>query len=90
MRIVYPYNEILPKKRAHDLFIVHECAALADLGWQVTLLIGKGSEKSSLFNHYQIPLSNQLQIESLPLIRKNNLFGISWNLPFFINASALT
>ena len=83
MRIIYPYNEILPKKRAHDTFIVHECAALADLGGEVTLLVGKGSEKDNLFSHYAIPPSNPLHIKTLFILRKNNRLGLSWNLPFF-------
>jgi glycosyltransferase involved in cell wall biosynthesis len=85
MRIIYPYNEILPKKRAHDLFIVHECAALAELGWDVTLLVGKGSEKNTLFSHYHISPSACLHIAPLFIIRKNNPLHISWNLPFFFN-----
>jgi len=84
MQIIYPYNEILPKKKAHDVFIVHECAALADLDWEVILLIGKGSEKNTLFSHYQIAPSTHLHIEPLFIVRKNNPFHISWNLPFFL------
>src|ERR1700722_15168999 len=83
MRIIYPYNEILPQKKAHDVYIVHECSALANLGWGVTLLVGKGSETNNLFAHYQIPPSDRLHIEPLFIMRKNNPFRISWNLPFF-------
>lgn len=84
MRIIYPYNEILPEKKAHDLYIVHECAALADLGWDITLLIGKGRESRSLYSHYQISPSAHLHIKPLFMIRKNNPFNLSWNFPFFV------
>lgn len=86
MRIIYPYNEILPKKKAHDVFIFNECAALANLGWEITLLCGKGSEKKSLPEHYQIPqpLEN-FRIEPHFIVRKNNPLNLSWNLPFFFS-----
>ena len=55
MRIVYPYNEVLPKRAAHDVYIVQNCAALAVAGCQVTLLCGRGSlPPSELYRHYGI------------------------------------
>jgi glycosyltransferase involved in cell wall biosynthesis len=84
MRIFYPYNEILPKKKAHDAFIFKECAALAQAGCDVTLLIGAGSyKKEALFSHYGIENPQRLKISTLPLIRKNNFLNLSWNRPFF-------
>ncbi len=80
MQIIYPYNEILPKKKAHDVYIVHECAALQASGFDVTLFVGKGSKKTDLFAHYNI---TKLKIEEFPIIRKNNPLGVTWNLPFF-------
>lgn len=85
MRIVYPYNEILPKRKAHDVFIFHECAALADLGWDLSLLVGKGSEKNDLLTHYQVPFSTHFQIKPRFIVRKNNPLGITWNFPFFLS-----
>src|SRR5262245_12699498 len=81
--IIYPYNAILPQKKAHDIFIVHECAAFAELGWDVTLLIGKGSDNKALFSHYQISSSENLHVKELFILRKNNPLRLSWNLPFF-------
>lgn len=83
MRIIYPYNEILPKKKAHDLFIVQECAALANLGFNVTLLTGKGAKKETLLQHYQIPDLENLHFQMHFLLRKNNPLNVSFNLPFF-------
>ena len=83
MRIIYPYNEILPKRKAHDVFVFHECAALATHGnCELTLLVGKGSNQD-LFSHYHVPKNEHLHIHPLLIVRKNNPFGISWNLPFF-------
>src|SRR5262245_56404068 len=84
MRVVYPYNEILPKKKAHDVFIVQECAAFAELGWDITLLVSKWSEINTLFDHYHISSSDHLHIKPLFIIRKKTSFRISWNLPFFL------
>ena len=84
LKIVYPYNEILPKKTAHDVYIFDECAALANAGCDVALLCGKGSaEDEALFRHYHVP-DNLFHIERLPIVRKNNPFNISWNYPFFL------
>ena len=83
MRIIYPYNEILPKRKAHDIFVFNECAALANQGQcDVTLIIGKGSSQD-LFSHYNIPEHEHLHIKKRFIVRKNNPFGLSWNLPFF-------
>lgn len=88
MTIVYPYNEILPKKAAHDCFIFNECAALAQSGKSVTLLCGKGSlNDAQLLDHYGVKKDTFL-IHRLPIIRKNNPFNLSWNLPFFFATQA--
>lgn len=81
MKIIYPYNEILPTKKAHDVFIFNECIALSKKA-NVTLLCGKGS-KGELFKHYQVG-KNKLQIRNLPILRKN-FFKFSWNYPFFFS-----
>lgn len=78
--IVIPYNEILPTRRAHDVFVFQECAALAEK-YDLTLLCGKGSlTDEELFAHYQ---TAPFKIKQLPIMRKNNPFNLSWNLPFF-------
>ncbi len=83
MRILYPYNEILPKKKAHDVFVFQECAALSSIGFDVNLLCGRGSlMPKRLFAHYGLK-PNDLRIKYLPIVRKNNLLNLSWNLPFF-------
>ncbi len=81
-RIVYPYNEILPKRAAHDAFIFQECAALHAAGLSTTLICGRGTWAApKLFAHYGTP---SFPVHQLPIIRKNNPWRISWNLPFFM------
>lgn len=83
MLFIIPYNEILPRKKAHDLFLFKEACEIALSGHEVHLLIGKGSlSDQDLFDHYGIYAP--IQIHRLPIIRKNNPFNLSWNLPFFI------
>lgn len=77
MRIIYPYNEILPRKKAHDIYIVNTCAALQNAGHTVTLLTGRGSKPTHAHYGLDVPL------HTLPLIRKNNPLNLSWNRPFF-------
>lgn len=51
--------------------------------WDVTLLIGRGSDTEHLFTYYNIPYCERLHIDPLFIVRKNNPLGISWNFPFF-------
>ncbi|MFN0064914.1 MAG: glycosyltransferase family 4 protein [Chlamydiales bacterium] len=79
-----PYNEILPRKKAHDLFLFQECDALARAGFDVSLLCGKGSlPDDALFSYYLGKNSSSFTIDRLPIIRKNNFLNLSWNRPFF-------
>lgn len=81
MRLFYPYNEILPTRKAHDVFIVQECSHLTASGLDVTLLCGSGTkDDEALFSHYNC---SPFPILRLPIVRKNNVLGLSWNLPFF-------
>jgi glycosyltransferase involved in cell wall biosynthesis len=87
MQIVYPYNEILPKKTAHDIYVFQECAAFATHGIETTLLCGKGSKSDSWLGEYYLPskeIPKNFKIERLPILRKNTFANISWNLPFFL------
>lgn len=86
MQIIYPYNEILPKRAAHDVYLFNECAALASEGNEVMLLIGNGSSADhALEKHYQMKIDTHLAITRLPIIRKNFFPKISWNFPFFFS-----
>ncbi len=84
MQIIYPYNEILPLKKAHDAYIIRWCASLANEGHDVFLLIGQGSlDKKALFNFYKISLDNPLKIIYLPILRRKNLLRLQANAVFF-------
>jgi len=84
MRIIYPYNEILPKKCAHDTYIYHTCAHLAQGDTEVELLCGKGSlSPQELASHYNCAPNHNLKVTALAIVRKNNPLNVSWNLPFF-------
>jgi glycosyltransferase involved in cell wall biosynthesis len=82
MKITIPYNEILPTGKAHDAFLFREAAELALMGCDVEVLVGKGSRADTLLQNYY-GIHAPLKIINLPIIRKNNPLGISWNLPFF-------
>lgn len=82
MDIFYPYNESLPKRTAHDVYIFRNCASLCDTGLPVKLVTGwAGWDDKALFQHYQIDSDCPLTIQRLPLLRK---WGpISCNVLFF-------
>ena len=84
MHLAYLYNEILPKKTAHDVYVVQQCASLAKNEVDVTLLCGRGSaDDRELRNHYSIPQLNSLHIQRIPIVRNNFGFKLSWNRVFF-------
>lgn len=90
MRILYPYNEILPKRSAHDVYIVRNCAALAEAGADVTLAFGMSSvPDSELRSHYNVASRENLHWQRLPIIRRNYGLPFSLNALFFWSAQKL-
>ncbi|MCH9609752.1 MAG: hypothetical protein S4CHLAM45_01430 [Chlamydiales bacterium] len=88
MIFLIPYNEILPTKRAHDFFLFKEAVTLANCGHDVHLVCGRGTpDDETLYKHYG--KKGSLTIHRLPIIRKNNPFGVSWNRPFFAACQTL-
>ena len=84
MRILYPYNEILPKKIAHDVYIARNCASLAAAGCSVELLCGVGSlSPAELADHYNLEPVAGLSWKTLPILRKNLGLPFTWNGLFF-------
>lgn len=84
MRLLYPYNEILPKKSAHDVYIAHNCASLATEGCTVEIVCGAGSlPPTELENHYNIQPVARLSWKTLPIIRKNLWVPLTWDSLFF-------
>lgn len=90
MRILYPYNEILPKRSAHDVYIVRNCAGLATTGAEVTLAFGMGSlPDRELGSHYHVAANQNLSWKRLPIIRRNFGLPVNMNAVFFWAAQKL-
>lgn len=84
MHILYPYNEILPKKSAHDVYIVRNCVSLAATGCTVELLCGSGSlPPGKLAEHYHLEQTTRFAWKRLPIIRKNLGLPLTWDTLFF-------
>ncbi|MBS0623784.1 MAG: glycosyltransferase [Verrucomicrobia bacterium] len=82
MRITIPYNEILPTGKAHDRFLFREASELTKFGCEVRVMIGRGSQSQSALCQYY-GTSSPTYLHDLPIVRKNNPLGLSWNMPFF-------
>jgi glycosyltransferase involved in cell wall biosynthesis len=90
MRILYPYNEILPKRRAHDVYVVRNCAGLSAAGATVTLAFGMGSlSDEELSCHYNVATNANLLWKRLPILRRNLGLPVSMNAIFFWAAQRL-
>lgn len=88
MKLLYPYNEILPNYKAHDVFLAQECDALDQINADVTLACGKGSLSVELLKkHYH--LQGDFKVSYLPILRKNLGLPFSWNRPFFYACESL-
>lgn len=84
MKIIYVYNEILPRRTAHDVYIFHNVVSLARENNNVTLVCGLGSaSNASLEKHYSVKIPRNLKIHRVPIVRKNNILKLSWNKIFF-------
>lgn len=86
LRLCYAYNEKLPKKTAHDVYVYHNCFSLASIE-EVEMRLAAGKAAMSLQQldqHYGIRGLNETIIEFLPMVRKSSFLSISWNLPFFM------
>ncbi|MBB5017053.1 glycosyltransferase involved in cell wall biosynthesis [Chitinivorax tropicus] len=84
MDIFYPYNEIIPTRKAHDAYIWRNCASLAAAGANVTLACGKQSlAPDRLATYYQTPRADQLQVKTFPILRRN--LGLPWTWNYLFN-----
>lgn len=84
MSIFFPYNEILPKRRAHAIYLFYSAFFFAKQGYPSVLIYG-GKKKNikQIRDFYQLPDEKMLSLQPIFHIRKNNLFNLSWNAPFF-------
>ena len=80
MRITYPYNEILPTRKAHDAYVWRNCVSLAETGAEVALACGAPSlADDALARHYATALPVNFSVARLAILRRN------WGLPFTWN-----
>lgn len=87
MRLLYLYNEILPKRSAHDVYIWRNCLSLAQAGAQVTLAVGTGSGSDTfLHQHYQSDAHANFRVRRLAALRKSFGLPITWNWVFLYAA----
>lgn len=84
MSIFFPYNEILPKKRAHAIYLVFSVYYFAKHGEPTALIYGgKKSEIHKIKDFYNLANEKNLFLDPTFHIRKNNPLNMSWNRPFF-------
>lgn len=71
MKIAYPYNETLPKKTAHDVYLFRNCVSLGETGAFVHLLCGWGTpDETALDQHYQVQAPPSMCVQRLPILRR--------------------
>lgn len=76
MKIIYPHNQKMMLKRAHDVLVMNTCHALANIGTSVHLIIGKTSKnKQLILDHYGLTDYSNLYIHQIPILRGR----ISWH-----------
>lgn len=84
MSIFYPYNEILPKRRAHAIYVFFSSFFFAKHGLLTTLAYGwEKNNREELLAFYNVPEEKKLLLQPMFHIRKNNPLNLSWNYPFF-------
>ncbi|MHC4960418.1 MAG: glycosyltransferase family 4 protein [Planctomycetota bacterium] len=83
MRVFYALNERLPGPRAHDIYVYNQCAALAQAGAEVHLLVGHGSASApDLARHHGWSEDPGITVVPRFLWRRNTMLGTSWSYPF--------
>lgn len=80
MNIVYPINETLMLRKARDARIMRMAASWATQGHKVYLIVGKnGASRKEILEYYGVEDLSNLEIIQVPILRKNNILGVSWN-----------
>lgn len=81
MTIIYPVNQRLLSRKAHDLLIIKTCHALAALGHTVFLVMqDAGIDNEAFLNHYGISSISGLNIISIPVRKRVGGMVISWRI----------
>lgn len=83
LHVAFPYNEILPKRSAHDVYVFTTAVAAAQAGAQSSLLAGKGGwDEAKLHAHYRTEPSTTFHAFGLPIVRRNVALRLSVNAVF--------
>lgn len=81
MKIIYVFETTFPRQKAHTIQIMQTCHALAELGCQVWLIIGKGkSSNQDILAFYGVNAHKNLHICQLPILKakEGGLIRFSW------------
>lgn len=83
MRLAYAYNEILPKRSAHDVYVARNVHALAEAGLDAALLVGRGQpDDDALLEHYRLGATARFRFVRLPIVRRNLALPVTINAVF--------
>ena len=83
LHVAFPYNETLPKRSAHDVYVFTTAVAAAQAGAQSSLLAGKGScDEAQLHAHYRTEATATFHAFGLPIVRRNLALNITVNAVF--------
>lgn len=83
LHVAFPYNEILPKRAAHDVYVFTTAVATAEAGAQSSLLAGRGGPgEAALHAHYHTNPATTFHAFGLPIIRRNLGLPVTVNTVF--------
>ncbi|GEM_PF-62622 len=83
LHVAFPYNEILPKRSAHDVYVFTTAVAAAQAGAQSSLLAGKGGwEEAKLHTHFRTEPHVTFHAFGLPIVRRNLALRVTVNAVF--------
>jgi glycosyltransferase involved in cell wall biosynthesis len=79
LKIVYPHNQKFMLRRAHDVLVMKTCHALASLGHEVYLLMGKTAAEERILAYYGLKPLPTLHLIQLPIFRWEGKLRLSWH-----------
>lgn len=75
MRITYLSGAYLPSEGANAVHVMHQCAAWANLGHEVTLVARAGEEDVDLYDYYGVERNFEIEVSTRPQVR---VLGAIW------------
>jgi glycosyltransferase involved in cell wall biosynthesis len=84
LHVAFPYNEILPKRSAHDVYVFTTAVAMAEAGAQSSLIAGRGGpDEAALHAHYHTTTPATFNAVFLPIVRQNRGLPVTLNGVFY-------